>query len=131
MSWLLMSLSLLTLLIGPYWIALWVGLVCLVGFVKFIFRFIVRVFLRFQFATGLGEPWCRDGGIPQGCPLSMIFVVALYVTWCRHLESMPDVKPQVYADNLKCSAERPGALFDSARFTAPYVQVSWSGCVSW
>ena len=41
----------------------------------------------------------------------MVFIVALYVPWCRHLESLPDVKPQLYADNLKCSAERPGALF--------------------
>ena len=31
---------------------------------------------------------------------------------------MPDVKPQLYAVNLKCSAERPRALFESARFTA-------------
>ena len=46
--------------------------------------------------------------IPQGCPLSMVFVVALYVPWCRHLEVMPDVKPQLYADNLKCSAQHPG-----------------------
>ena len=30
----------------------------------------------------------------------MVFTVALYVRWCRHLESMPDVKPQIYADNL-------------------------------
>ena len=51
-----------------------------------------------------------------------VFVVALYVPWCRHLESLPDVKPQLYADNLKCSAERPGALFDSARFTVRYVR---------
>ena len=34
----------------------------------------------------------------------------------------PDVKPQLYADNLKCCADRPGALFDSARFTARYVR---------
>ena len=33
--------------------------------------------LRFKLAAGLGEPWCRDGGIPQGCPLSMVFIVAL------------------------------------------------------
>ena len=60
--------------------------------------------------------------LPQGCPLSMVFIVALYVPWCRHLESLPDVKPQLYADNLWCSAERPGALFDCARFTARYVR---------
>ena len=54
--------------------------------------------------------------------------------WCRHLESMPDVKPQLYADNLECSAERPGALFESARFTAQFVRsvgqdVSLGKCV--
>ena len=52
-----------------------------------------QVRLRFKLATGLGEPWCRDGGIPQGCPLSMVFIIALYVPWCRHLESLPDVRP--------------------------------------
>ena len=52
----------------------------------------------------------------------MVFIVALYVPWCRHLDSLPDVKPQLYADNLKCSAARPRALFESARFTAQYVR---------
>ena len=79
--------------------------------------------MRFKLAAGLGEPWCRDGGIPQGCPLSMVFIVALYVPWCRHLESLPDVKPQLYADNLKCSTVRPRALFESASFTARYVRL--------
>ena len=78
--------------------------------------------MRFKLATGLGESCCRDGGIPQGCPLSMVFIVALYVPWCRHLDALPDVKPQLYADNLKCSAERLRALFESAWFTARYVQ---------
>ena len=86
------------------------------------FSFHGQVRLRFKLATGLGEHWCRDGGIPQGCPLSMVFIVALDVPWCRHLEALPDVKPQLYAENLKCSAERPGALFHSARFTAQYVR---------
>ena len=74
-------------------------------------------------ATGLGEPWCRDGGILQGCPLSMVFIVALYVPWCRRLESLPDIKPQLYADHLKCSAARPRALFESAHVTAKYVRL--------
>ena len=90
-------------------------------FRKVDFSFHSQVRLRFKLAAGLGEPWCRDGGIPQGCPLSMVFIVALHVPWCRHLDSLPDVKPQLYADNLKCSAERPRALFESARFTAQYV----------
>ena len=40
----------------------------------------------------------------------MVFIVALYAPWCRHLESLPDVKPQLYADNPKCCADRPGAF---------------------
>ena len=92
-------------------------------FRKVYFSFHCHVRLRFKLAAGLGDPWCRDGGIPQGCPLSMVLIVALYVPWCRHLDALPDVKPQLYADNLKCSAERPRALFESARFTARYV---WS-----
>ena len=48
-------------------------------FRKVYFSFHSQVRLRFKLAAGLGEPWCRDGGIPQGCPLSMIFTVALYV----------------------------------------------------
>ena len=38
-----------------------------------------RVRLRFKLSCGLGEAWTRDGGIPQGCPLSMVFTVALYL----------------------------------------------------
>ena len=44
-----------------------------------------HVRLRFELASGLGEPWTRDGGIPQGCPLSMMFIVALYLPWCGYL----------------------------------------------
>ena len=35
---------------------------------------------------------------------------------------MPAVRPQLYADNLKCSAECPNAFFGAARFTAQYVR---------
>ena len=69
---------------------------------------------RFKLAAGLGEPWCWDGGIPQGCPLSTVFIVVLYVPWCRRLESVPSIKPQLYADNLKCSSVCPkSSLFGS------------------
>ena len=98
-------------------------LVCLTGFARSISLFTVRfVSGSSLLLTGLGEPWCRDGGIPQGCPLRVVFIVALYVPWCRHLDSVPDVKPQLYADNLKCSAVSPRALFESANFTARYVR---------
>ena len=38
------------------------------------------------------------------------------------LESLTDVKPQLYADNPKCSAQCPHALFDAARITAGFVR---------
>ena len=91
-------------------------------FRKVYFSFHRQVRLRFKLAAGLGEPRCRDGGIPQGCPLSMVFIDALHVPWCRHLDALPSFKPQLYAYNLKCSAARPRASFESARFTAQYVR---------
>ena len=51
------------------------------------FEFHSHVRLRFRLAAGLGQPWTRDGGIPQGCPLSMMFIVALYLPWCSYLGS--------------------------------------------
>ena len=36
-------------------------------FRKVYFSFHSQVRLRFKLAAGLGEPWCRDGGIHQGC----------------------------------------------------------------
>ena len=91
-------------------------------FLKVYFSYHAHVRLRFKLATGLGESWCTDGGIPQGCPLSMVFIVALYVPRCRRLEAMPAFKPQLYADNLKCTAECPASLFNASRFTAQYVR---------
>ena len=49
------------------------------------FEYHAHVRLRFKLASGLGEPWTRDGGIPQGCPLRMMFIVALNLPWCRYL----------------------------------------------
>ena len=85
------------------------------------FRHHVR--LRFELASGLGEPWTRDGGIPQGCPLSMMFIVALFLPWCRYLGELPDVSPQLYADKLKCVSTRPEQLLRAAQFTSAYVKL--------
>ena len=59
------------------------------------FEFHAHVRLRFKLASGLGEPWTRDGSIPQGCPLSMMFIVALYLPWCRYLGAQYEVEPQL------------------------------------
>ena len=81
------------------------------------FEFHSHVRLRFKLAPGLGEPWTRDGGVPQGCSLSMMFIVALYLPRCRYLGAQGGgVQPQLYADNLK-----PEVLLGAARFTTGYM----------
>ena len=57
------------------------------------FEYHSHVRLRFKLAAGLGQPWTRDGGIPQVCPLSMMFIVALYLPWCRYLDAQYGVSP--------------------------------------
>ena len=57
------------------------------------FEYHAHVRLRFKLASGLGQSWTRDGGIPQGCPLSMMFIVALYLPWCRYLSAQVGVRP--------------------------------------
>ena len=87
------------------------------------FEYHAKVRLRFKLAAGLGEPWTRDGGIPQGCPLSMMFIVALYLPWCKYLGELPDVSPQLYADNLKCVSSKLEQLLRAAQFTSAYVRL--------
>ena len=107
--------SILDCALGRLGLPLWFTKVCL--------AYNNQVSLRVKLAAGLGEPWCPVGGIPQGCPLSMIFIVALYVPWCRRLEAVHSVGPQFHADNLRCSSVCPRALFGAAWFTVQYVRV--------
>ena len=77
------------------------------------FEYHAHVRLRFKLASGLGQSWTRDGGIPHCCPLSMMFIVALYLPWCRYLSAQVGVQPQLYAD----------LLLSAARFTSKYVRL--------
>ena len=79
--------------------------------------------LRFKLASCLGESWTRDGGIPHCCPLSMVFIVALYLPWCRYLAAQVGVQPQLYADNRKCLSRNPDLLLSAAWFTTRYVRL--------
>ena len=85
------------------------------------FDYHAHVRLRFKLASGLGEPGTRDGSIPLGCPLSMMFIVGLYLPWCRYLAAPQGVEPQLYADNLKCVSRDPHLQVRAARFTTGYV----------
>ena len=62
-------------------------------------------------------------GIPQGCPLSMMFIVALCLPWCRCLAAHEEVQTQLYADNLECVSGDPDLLLNAARFTTGYVRL--------
>ena len=91
-------------------------------FRKVYFSFHRDVRLRFKLATGLGVAWKRDGSIPQGCPLSMVFIIALCTPWCRYLESLAGISPQLYADNLKCTSYSVDSVLAAAQYTVSYVR---------
>ena len=62
--------------------------------------------MRFKLAAGLGSPGQRGGGVPRGCPLSIVFTVALNLPWCRHLDGLRDVRPQLRDDNPQMCIQR-------------------------
>ena len=53
----------------------------------------------------------------------MMFIVAIYLPWCRYLGAQEGVQPQLYADNLKCVSGDPGVLLRAARLTVGYVRL--------
>ena len=87
------------------------------------FEYHARVLLRLKLASGLGEPGLVMVGSLRGVLLSMMFIVALYLPWCRYLAAHGWVQPQLYADNLKCVSRDPGLLLHAARFTTGYVRL--------
>ena len=91
-------------------------------FRKVYFSFHRDVRLRFKLATCLGVAWKRDGGIHQGCPLSMVFIIALYTPWCRYLGSLAGISLQLYADNLKCTSYNVDSVLAAAQYTVSYVR---------
>ena len=50
-------------------------------------------------AGGLGEPYKRFMGIPQGCPMSMMVIMLLLRAWIVEMGAT-DVKPRDLADDL-------------------------------
>ena len=115
--------SLLILLIGDLGSGVeqsWAA--CLVS--SCLFSVPLSVCLRSKLAVSLGEPWTRDGEDSSGMFfLSMMFIVALYLPWCRYLGAQYEVQPQLYADTLKCVSRDPAALLRAARFTVGYVRM--------
>ena len=44
----------------------------------------------------------------------MMFIVALYLTWCRYLSAQVGIELQLHADNLKCVSRDPDLLLSAA-----------------
>ena len=90
-------------------------------FRHFYFEFHAKVRLRFKLAAGTVGAWTRDGEIPQGCPLSMVFIAASLPPWCKCLEIVGGVKLQLYADNIMCVSINSDALLNAARISDQYI----------
>ena len=88
------------------------------------FEYHAHVRLRFKLASGFGRSWTRDGGIPQGCPLSMMFIVALYLPWCRYLSAQVGVQsPSYMLIILSAYLGSPDLLLHAARSITKYVRL--------
>ena len=53
--------------------------------------------------------------------LSMMFIIALSVPWCRLLGALGAIRIQLHAEHLTCVASVPALLLRAARFTTGYV----------
>ena len=53
------------------------------------FEYHAHVRMRFKLASGLCAPWTRDGGIPQGCPLSMMPLLPCFFALVSVLVNTP------------------------------------------
>ena len=75
----------------------------------------------------LADVVLRKGATAGSLPLSMMFIVALYLPWRRYLAAHEGVQPQLYADNLECVSRDPDLLLNAARFTTGYVRLVGQG----
>ena len=44
----------------------------------------------------------------------MMFIVVVFMLWCRYLSSQAGAQPQLYADNLKCVSRDLDLLLNAA-----------------
>ena len=75
---------------------------CLPGFEILTSNIMLMLGCVFSLRLAFREPRTRDGGISKGCPLRMMFIVAMYLPWCRYLSAQEGVEPQLNVDDLMC-----------------------------
>ena len=113
----LMLSSPLILLTVVFWIISSVGWGCRGGLDMLILNIMLRLALGLSSLVGLVSAGLEMEVSRRGALFSMIFIVALYLPWCRHLESFRGVKPQQNPDNLKCTSSDDADLLEAARLT--------------
>ena len=59
----------------------------------------------------------------RGALLSIMFIVALYLTWCRYLAAQEGFSLSCMLINLKCVSRDTELLLNAARFTTGYVRL--------
>ena len=78
---------------------------------------IIDAYVRFQellvtrntIHKGLGEPYRREAGIPQGCPLSMMYTALLLRPWILKMRSK-GIKSRTLADDMLIITKGPRHL---------------------
>jgi len=70
-------------------------------------RFQEKLQTRNAVAGGLGTPYTRYMGIPQGCPMSMMIIMLVLRAWIIEMRATK-VKPRDLADDLLMVASGPG-----------------------
>ena len=62
-------------------------------------RYMEEMTVRNTISNSLGKPYVRRCGIPQGCPLSMMFLALILRPWTHSMQSV-GVTPRILADDL-------------------------------
>ena len=83
-------------------------------------------------AGGMGTPYMRRCGIPQGCPFSMMFVALIMKPWIVIMRCIPGVKAFILADDvlvLVTGAEMIGRVAEAIDKTHAYLHaMGGQGC---
>ena len=61
------------------------------------------------------------GAFPKAALLAWFLLLRCMPPWCRHLESLVDISPQLYADNLKCTSYDVDSVLAAAQYIVSYV----------
>eukprot|EP00973_Karenia_brevis_P086178 11951573-Karenia_brevis.AAC.1 len=66
---------------------------------------------RFRVTGAVGREFRSTNGILQGCPLSVVFLIALVAIWCKAVRNeVPEAATYAYTDDTGPMASRPKYL---------------------